>query len=146
MEFICISLDGELRFLWFQVEDALSYLDQVKLQFGNQPQVYNDFLDIMKEFKSQRSAWVLFLLNFFLFLRLVVFLSFLVQASFTPWMGWSSCAECPGDLVFGLGCWEKPLTCLCGTMLWDNTMLLYCMLFSSEVCTFSFKVHFQITD
>uniref|UniRef100_A0A665UP83 Paired amphipathic helix protein Sin3a n=1 Tax=Echeneis naucrates TaxID=173247 RepID=A0A665UP83_ECHNA len=35
------------------VEDALSYLDQVKLQFGNQPQVYNDFLDIMKEFKSQ---------------------------------------------------------------------------------------------
>lgn len=37
-----------------QVEDALSYLDQVKLQFGSQPQVYNDFLDIMKEFKSQR--------------------------------------------------------------------------------------------
>uniref|UniRef100_A0A8B9KDB4 Paired amphipathic helix protein Sin3a n=1 Tax=Astyanax mexicanus TaxID=7994 RepID=A0A8B9KDB4_ASTMX len=35
------------------VEDALSYLDQVKLQFGSQPQVYNDFLDIMKEFKSQ---------------------------------------------------------------------------------------------
>lgn len=40
--------------LYVQVEDALSYLDQVKLQFGNQPQVYNDFLDIMKEFKSQR--------------------------------------------------------------------------------------------
>lgn len=40
--------------LALQVEDALSYLDQVKLQFGNQPQVYNDFLDIMKEFKSQR--------------------------------------------------------------------------------------------
>ena len=37
-----------------KVEDALSYLDQVKLQFGNHPQVYNDFLDIMKEFKSQR--------------------------------------------------------------------------------------------
>lgn len=36
-----------------KVEDALSYLDQVKLQFGSQPQVYNDFLDIMKEFKSQ---------------------------------------------------------------------------------------------
>ncbi len=36
-----------------KVEDALSYLDQVKLQFGNQPQVYNDFLDIMKEFKNQ---------------------------------------------------------------------------------------------
>jgi hypothetical protein len=40
--------------LFLQVEDALSYLDQVKLQFGNHPQVYNDFLDIMKEFKSQR--------------------------------------------------------------------------------------------
>ena len=28
-------------------------LFQVKLRFGKQPQVYNDFLDIMKEFKSQ---------------------------------------------------------------------------------------------
>ena len=35
------------------MEDALSYLDQVKFKFNNQPQVYNDFLDIMKEFKSQ---------------------------------------------------------------------------------------------
>lgn len=35
------------------MEDALSYLDQVKLQFGRQSQVYNDFPDIMKEFKSQ---------------------------------------------------------------------------------------------
>uniref|UniRef100_A0A8C7Z7D2 Paired amphipathic helix protein Sin3a n=1 Tax=Oryzias sinensis TaxID=183150 RepID=A0A8C7Z7D2_9TELE len=42
-----------MSFWAVQVEDALSYLDQVKLQFGNQPQVYNDFLDIMKEFKSQ---------------------------------------------------------------------------------------------
>ncbi|XP_024000982.2 paired amphipathic helix protein Sin3a [Salvelinus sp. IW2-2015] len=41
------------QFQRLKVEDALSYLDQVKLQFGNQPQVYNDFLDIMKEFKSQ---------------------------------------------------------------------------------------------
>lgn len=48
-----VRLDNLLLFA-FQVEDALSYLDQVKLQFGNQPQVYNDFLDIMKEFKSQR--------------------------------------------------------------------------------------------
>ena len=31
-----------------KVEDALSYLDQVKFKFGSQPQVYNDFLDIMK--------------------------------------------------------------------------------------------------
>ena len=36
-----------------KVEDALSYLDKVKLQFSNQPEVYNKFLDIMKEFKSQ---------------------------------------------------------------------------------------------
>jgi len=41
------------QFQKLKVEDALSYLDQVKYQFGNQPQVYNDFLDIMKEFKSQ---------------------------------------------------------------------------------------------
>nr|XP_040018893.1 SIN3 transcription regulator family member Aa [Gasterosteus aculeatus aculeatus] len=41
------------QFQRLKVEDALSYLDQVKLQFGNHPQVYNDFLDIMKEFKSQ---------------------------------------------------------------------------------------------
>lgn len=35
-----------------KVEDALSYLDQVKLQYSDQPQIYNNFLDIMKEFKS----------------------------------------------------------------------------------------------
>ncbi|XP_044744116.1 paired amphipathic helix protein Sin3a isoform X2 [Coccinella septempunctata] len=36
-----------------KVEDALSYLDLVKFKFNSKPQVYNDFLDIMKEFKSQ---------------------------------------------------------------------------------------------
>jgi len=36
-----------------KVEDALNYLDKVKNQFALQPQVYNQFLDIMKEFKSQ---------------------------------------------------------------------------------------------
>lgn len=36
------------------VKDALSYLDQVKIQFYNQSDVYNNFLDIMKDFKSQR--------------------------------------------------------------------------------------------
>jgi len=35
------------------VKDALSYLDQVKIQFAEQPEVYNMFLDIMKDFKSQ---------------------------------------------------------------------------------------------
>lgn len=34
-------------------QDALSYLDQVKFQFQDQPDVYNKFLDIMKDFKSQ---------------------------------------------------------------------------------------------
>ncbi|KAK2732401.1 Transcriptional regulatory protein sin3 [Onygenales sp. PD_40] len=35
------------------LNDALSYLDQVKVQFAEQPEVYNRFLDIMKDFKSQ---------------------------------------------------------------------------------------------
>lgn len=47
------QIHGQQQFQRLKVEDALSYLDQVKLRFGNQPQVYNDFLDIMKEFKSQ---------------------------------------------------------------------------------------------
>ncbi|KAK9880590.1 hypothetical protein WA026_011830 [Henosepilachna vigintioctopunctata] len=41
------------NFQRLKVEDALSYLDLVKFKFNNKPQVYNDFLDIMKEFKSQ---------------------------------------------------------------------------------------------
>ncbi|XP_059470996.1 paired amphipathic helix protein Sin3b isoform X2 [Neocloeon triangulifer] len=44
---------SQQQFQRLKVEDALSYLDQVKFKFGTQPQVYNDFLDIMKEFKSQ---------------------------------------------------------------------------------------------
>lgn len=35
------------------VKDALSYLEQVKYQFSSRPDVYNHFLDIMKDFKSQ---------------------------------------------------------------------------------------------
>ena len=35
------------------LNDALSYLDQVKMRFADQPDVYNRFLDIMKDFKSQ---------------------------------------------------------------------------------------------
>uniref|UniRef100_A0A158PBC3 HDAC_interact domain-containing protein n=1 Tax=Angiostrongylus cantonensis TaxID=6313 RepID=A0A158PBC3_ANGCA len=44
------------RFWSFRVEDALSYLDQVKTQFADQPNVYTQFLDIMKDFKSQAYA------------------------------------------------------------------------------------------
>ncbi|KAG6809875.1 hypothetical protein H0H92_014314 [Tricholoma furcatifolium] len=36
------------------VTDALSYLDAVKVQFSDQPTVYNQFLDIMKEFKNEK--------------------------------------------------------------------------------------------
>ncbi|KAL4252934.1 Transcriptional regulatory protein Sin3-like protein [Abortiporus biennis] len=35
------------------VADALGYLDSVKIQFQDRPNVYNRFLDIMKDFKSQ---------------------------------------------------------------------------------------------
>ncbi|KAF8067547.1 histone deacetylase complex, SIN3 component [Lyophyllum atratum] len=35
------------------VTDALGYLDAVKVQFSDQPNVYNQFLDIMKEFKNE---------------------------------------------------------------------------------------------
>ncbi|KAK5907765.1 hypothetical protein CesoFtcFv8_005581 [Champsocephalus esox] len=43
------------HFQKLKVEDALSYLDQVKIRFANDPGIYNKFLDIMKEFKSQSS-------------------------------------------------------------------------------------------
>lgn len=36
-----------------KVEDALLYLDQVKMAFGDKPEIYNEFLDIMKNFKAQ---------------------------------------------------------------------------------------------
>lgn len=36
-----------------RVEDALLYLDDVKREFGDRPRVYNEFLGIMKNFKSQ---------------------------------------------------------------------------------------------
>lgn len=36
-----------------RVEDALLYLDQVKMEFKDRPQIYNQFLAIMKNFKTQ---------------------------------------------------------------------------------------------
>ena len=44
---------AEASYRPLNVKDALSYLDQVKIQFYDQPDVYNRFLDIMKDFKSQ---------------------------------------------------------------------------------------------
>ncbi|KAG8790675.1 Transcriptional regulatory protein sin3 [Ceratobasidium sp. 428] len=35
------------------VKDTLSYLEMVKIEFQDTPDLYNDFLDIMKDFKSQ---------------------------------------------------------------------------------------------
>lgn len=37
-----------------RVEDALLYLDQVKVEFGDRPHIYNEFLEIMKTFKTQQ--------------------------------------------------------------------------------------------
>ena len=37
-----------------RVEDALLYLDRVKIEFGERPHIYNEFLDIMKHFKAQQ--------------------------------------------------------------------------------------------
>ena len=41
------------RYRQLKVEDALAYLDQVKMKFEDKPEIYNQFLDIMKEFKAQ---------------------------------------------------------------------------------------------
>jgi len=35
------------------VGDALNYVDAVKKQFQDEPDVYNQFLDIMKDYKNQ---------------------------------------------------------------------------------------------
>uniref|UniRef100_A0A915PT96 Histone deacetylase interacting domain-containing protein n=1 Tax=Setaria digitata TaxID=48799 RepID=A0A915PT96_9BILA len=45
------NIRGNVRRL--RVEDALCYLDQVKQQFADAPDVYVNFLDVMKDFKSQ---------------------------------------------------------------------------------------------
>jgi hypothetical protein len=47
------AVRGYLHALIRILQDALSYLDQVKVQFVDQPDVYNLFLEIMKDFKSQ---------------------------------------------------------------------------------------------
>ena len=46
-------VEGQPQERQLNVTDALSYLDAVKVQFQDQPEVYNQFLDIMKDFKSQ---------------------------------------------------------------------------------------------
>lgn len=39
-------------------ESALGFLDRVKTVFGDRPDVYNTFLDIMKLFKSQEYVFL----------------------------------------------------------------------------------------
>ncbi|VDO39284.1 unnamed protein product [Brugia timori] len=45
--------ESSMRGNRLRVEDALCYLDQVKQQFADAPDVYVNFLDVMKDFKSQ---------------------------------------------------------------------------------------------
>lgn len=40
------------------VSDAVVYLDSIKIQFQERPDVYNDFLDIMKEYKGQLYVFI----------------------------------------------------------------------------------------
>ncbi|CAH1832939.1 unnamed protein product [Saccharomyces cerevisiae] len=47
------SHDEDADYRPLNVKDALSYLEQVKFQFSLRPDIYNLFLDIMKDFKSQ---------------------------------------------------------------------------------------------
>ena len=42
------------QFHQVKFENALDFLDKVKLVFAKQPEVYNQFLDIMKDFKTKR--------------------------------------------------------------------------------------------
>ncbi|KAI8353986.1 hypothetical protein BD560DRAFT_408082 [Blakeslea trispora] len=47
------SLSNHNAYRPLNVTDALAYLDLVKNRFSDKPDVYNQFLDIMKDFKSQ---------------------------------------------------------------------------------------------
>lgn len=47
------SQENQGNYRPLNVRDALTYLDKVKIQFSDTPTIYNQFLDIMKDFKSQ---------------------------------------------------------------------------------------------
>lgn len=38
---------------WLTVSDAMAYLDAVKLEFRNQPEIYDEFLAIVGRFKTK---------------------------------------------------------------------------------------------
>lgn len=48
------STSSSSQYRQLNVKDALTYLELVKVKFNDQPEIYNRFLDIMKDFKSQR--------------------------------------------------------------------------------------------
>jgi paired amphipathic helix protein Sin3a len=50
---VVIKQTPDRQYKQLKVEDALAYLDQVKLKFKDQPNIYDRFLDIMKDFKAQ---------------------------------------------------------------------------------------------
>lgn len=47
-----MSTQRQLRAI--NVQDALRYLDMIKVESDGQPEVYKEFLDIMKDFKLQK--------------------------------------------------------------------------------------------
>jgi len=49
---LAVAYPRPLKLIINPLQDALSYLDQVKVQFADHPDVYNRFLDIMKDFKG----------------------------------------------------------------------------------------------
>lgn len=47
-------LDQSTQSRKLKIEDALFYMNKVKYEFSNQPEVYGDFLDLLGEFKTKR--------------------------------------------------------------------------------------------
>lgn len=61
-----------------QLNDALAYLDRVKAEFHDQPEIYNKFLQIMRDFKINAYPHIpLFQLDSFLFIGLIRMESFI---------------------------------------------------------------------
>ncbi|XP_075233367.1 paired amphipathic helix protein Sin3a-like isoform X2 [Lycorma delicatula] len=56
VETVTMPSQQQQQFKKLNVEDALAYLDSVKSKFVNDPEVYDNFLDTMKAFKSHLSV------------------------------------------------------------------------------------------
>lgn len=55
------QLMRHLRIPRLKVGHALSFLDELKDAFVDQPQVYSEFLDVMKAFKACRYVYYLYM-------------------------------------------------------------------------------------